>query len=191
VSIQFCLEKIMFKKAFAVVVLATIAIFAGPAAANAAGYVASDHVTVSGSSTPGGTAVVNFLAGSFGAGDSIKFAVTGEGTVTLSAVRAAVQTTTLTKTADTSGAVSLNVKLPTSATGSYTVTATDVSTGTVGTATITVAAADGGAARPGAGLPFTGANISPLIIWGAGGILLLGIALLVVRGIVRRQRISA
>ena len=178
----------MFKKVLAVVALALGAILVGPAAANAA-YVANDHIVVSGSTAPGGTAVVTFIDNSFTPGETVSFAVTGEGPIALSAVRAAVVTATTTKTANaTTGAVALQVSLPNTATGSYNVTATGQTSGNVGTATLTVRSADAGA---GAKLPFTGANISPLIIWGAGGILLLGVALLVVLAVVRRQRATA
>ena len=177
----------MFKKILAIAALAIGAILVVPAAANAA-YVANDHVVVSGSSAPGGTAVVTFKDGSFTPGETVSFSVTGEGPITLSAVNAAVVTATSTKVASATGSVVLNVTLPANATGSYTVTATGLTSGNVGTATITVRSADAGA---GAKLPFTGANISPLIIWGAGGILLLGVALLVVLAVVRRQRAIA
>jgi len=178
----------MFKKVLAVAALAIGAILLVPAAANAS-YVANDKVVVSGSTSPGGTAVVTFKDGSFTPGETVSFSVTGEGPITLSAVKAAVVTVTSTKVANaTTGSVVLNVTLPANATGSYTVTATGLSFGNVGTAAITVRSADAGA---GAKLPFTGANISPLIIWGAGGILLLGVALLIVLAVVRRQRAIA
>jgi len=107
---------------------------------------------------------------------------------TLSVVKAAVATTV--KTADAKGNVDLAVKLPTDAVGSYTVTGTDTA-GTVGTAVITVPTADGAAANSSDSLAHTGYNAPVLVIWGASGVLLLGIAVVVVLGIVRRQRATA
>ena len=182
-------------RVIAIVVLAVMAIFAGPAAAHAA-YVPEDSITVSGSATPGGTVVVAFDDGAFTGGEQVSFAVTGEGTVTLAVVRAAVTTTTLVKTADADGSVSVAVTLPADAEGTYTLTATGQTSGNVGTAALTVPAADAGASV-GSGssddaLADTGAsNLSVLLIWSAAGILLLGVALVVVLSVVRRQRANA
>lgn len=185
----------MFKKLLAVAALSAVAILAGPVAANAADpYVPNDSISVSGSVTPGGTAVVTFKNGAFAAGENVALSVTGEGPITLSVVKASVETARITKTASAAGAVALNVKLPTDAKGTYSVTGTGLTSGRVGTASLTIAAADGGSSTggdSGQGLAFTGANVSPLIIWGAGGIVCLGIALLIVMGIVRRQRAAA
>ena len=177
----------MVKKAFAVIALAILAIFAVPAAASAAGYVPADNVSVVGTVSAGGTVAVNFSSGSFTGGEQVSFAVTGSGTVTLSVFKAA--TVTLVKSATAGGAASVNVTLPVDATGSYTTTATGLSSGTVGTATLTVAAADSGSV--GEGLSGTGYDAPVLLIWGAAGSLLLGIALIVVLGVVRRQRAKA
>ncbi|TFB95891.1 sortase [Cryobacterium sp. HLT2-28] len=176
----------MIKKTFAVVALAALALFAVPAAANAAGYVANDKVTTSGAAVAGGTVTVNFAAGSFTAGENVMFSVSGSGTATLSVFKAA--TVSLVKAASSTGAASVAVKLPADATGSYTVTATGATSANVGTATITVAAADAGTAK---GLAHTGYEAPMLLIWGAAGALMLGIALVVVMGIVRRQRANA
>jgi hypothetical protein len=159
-------------------------------AANAAvdPYVPNSSITVSGPTSAGSTPVVNFAAGSFSAGEQVAFTVTGQGPISLSVVKAAVETARLTELANaTTGAVLLNVKLPANASGTYTVTATGRTSARVGTAFLTVAAVDAGSGKA---LAFTGANVSPLITWGAGGVVLLGLALLVVMGIVRRERAS-
>lgn len=177
----------MARKTFAVIALAILAVFAVPAAANAAGYVPANNVSVSGEAVAGGTVTVTFAEGSFTPGEDVSFAVTGSGTATLSAFKAA--TVTLVKTASATGAASVNVTLPADATGTYTVTATGLTSGTVGTAAITVTAVDAGtgSANTGGGLASTGYDAPVLLIWGAGGALLLGIALVVVLTIVRRQ----
>lgn len=184
----------MFKKTLAAIVLSLVAVVAIPTAANAAGYVPSGDVSVSGSATPGGTDTVSFGAGSFNGSENVSFSVTGNGTATLSTFRAA--TVTLTKQASASGAVSVNVTLPSNASGTYTVTATGLTSGNVGTAAITVSPADsavGGSSssNSGNGLADTGSTVPMLLIWGAAGAIILGFALFFVRGLVRRQRARA
>ena len=176
----------MAKKAFAVIALAVLAVFAVPAAANAAGYVPEDKIVQNGQSAAGATVTITFGHGSFGHGAEVTFGVHGAGKpATLSAFKAATATTV--KTADAQGNVDLAVTLPSDASGSYTVTGTDTA-GTVGTAVISVPAADTGAVNTGGNLAHTGYNAPVLLVWGAAGLLLLGIAMVVVLGIVRRQR---
>jgi hypothetical protein len=191
----------MFKKSLAAVALAVLAVLAVPAAANAAGYVPVGNISVSGPVVPGGTVSVGFADGSFTPGESVSFTLTGENAAgaTLATFKAVVDSQSLVKTASGTGAVSLDVTLPTNASGTYTVTATGLTSGTVGTASLTVATADGAAtgsnsgtgagtdAAPG-GLASTGYSAPMLVIWGSAGALLLGVALVVVMGIVRRQR---
>jgi hypothetical protein len=140
---------------------------------------------VSGAATPGGTVNVAFESG-FTAGESVSFAVTGEGSATLAVFKAA--TVSLTKTATAGGAASVAVTLPAGATGTYTTTATGLTSGTVGTAALTVAAADAGSSKA---LASTGYDAPMLLIWAAAGALILGLALVVVLNIVRRQRATA
>lgn len=181
----------MLKKALAVLSIAIVAFFAAPAAANAAGYVPSGNVTVSGSATPGGTVAVAFAAGSYAPGEQVSVSVSGDTTVSLSVVKAAVLTT-LTKPASASGAFSVNVTLPTNATGTYTLTATGLTSGNVGTASITTVPASGGSASlantGGAALANTGATLPMLMIWIGAGALVLGVAIVGTLAFVRRQR---
>ena len=180
----------MARKALAVIALAILAIFAVPAAANAAGYVPAGNITVSGNAVAGGTVIIVFGDGSFAGSENVSFAVSGAGTVTLSAFKAA--TVTLVKQATPAGSASVSVTFPQNATGTYSVTATGLTSGTIGTASITIAAADSvaGASDTGGGLAGTGYDAPVLLIWAAGGALLLGIALVVVLNIVRRQRVT-
>ncbi|MCU1638049.1 MAG: Sortase sorted surface protein [Microbacteriaceae bacterium] len=175
----------------AVVALTVVAIFAAPAAAQAA-YVPAENTSVSGTATEGGTVAVGFADGSFAGSETVSFSVTGEGRATLS-VFMARETVSLEKTAGADGSVSVTVTLPENATGSYTVTATGLTSGNVGTAALTVAAVDAGSsASNDDSLATTGASdITVLLIWSAAGVLLLGVALVVVMGIVRRQRANA
>ena len=175
----------MGKKTFAAIALAVLAVFAVPAAANAAGYVPEANVTVSGAVVAGQSTDVNIADGSFTGGESVIVSVTGEGSATLSAFKAA--TVSITKTATSAGAASVTVTLPTNATGTYTVTATGVTSQNVATASLTVTAADAGAGN----LAATGFATPVVLIWAAGGALLLGLALVVVLTLVRRQRATA
>ena len=183
----------MIKKAIAVVALAALALFSVPTAATAAGYVAADNITVSGSATPGSEQTVDFADGSFNAGETVTFAVSGAGFAT--------STVTLTGTADAQGGITFKFTLPANASGSYSITATGATSGNVGTATITVADTDAGTddglastgtvAGSDDGLASTGYEAPVLLIWGAAGALLLGIALVLVLSVVRRQKATA
>lgn len=187
----------MFKKSLATAALAVIAVFAFAPAANAAEYVSDSLITVAAAPAAGESTPVAFGDGAFSNGEGVEFSVTGSHPAVLSVVKTAV-TSTLTKTATGAGAVSVTVAIPAEATGDYTVTARGVTSGTVGTATLAVVAAD---AAPIAttdngltadnGLAATGFNAPVLVIWGAAGILVLGVALVLVRLSVRRQHAAA
>lgn len=175
----------MFKKSLATAALAVIAVFAFAPAANAADYVSDSAVTVTAPAQQGETARVTFDDAAFNAGESVTFTVTGSVGVQLAVVKAAVDTS-LTKDASSTGSSSVTVAIPDDATGSFSLTASAASA--TYTATLTVIAAD--AAGPVAvdnGLASTGYNAPVLLIWGAVGILVLGVALVLVRISVRRQ----
>lgn len=180
------------KKLIAAVVLAGAALLATPAAANAAGYTPDSNVSVSGSYTAGGTAVVNFSTGAFQDNETVNVQVTGAGAVTLGALPTTTVSKTYTAAAD--GSLAVKVSFPQGASGTYSLTATGATSGVVGYASFTVAPADAAAAANGAGagtdgtLAFTGGTISALALWVAGGAVVLGGGLLLVRGSVRRQR---
>ncbi|PJJ55548.1 hypothetical protein [Compostimonas suwonensis] len=167
----------MAKKAFAAVVLAILAIFAVPAAANAAGYTPS---APSATTTVGGSTTLTFT----GFPANVPSTATAPDAVTLAVFKA----TTLSKPTNADGAVSYTASA--TAPGTYTITVTAGGVTAVGT--LTVAPADAGSGSGGGGgLPSTGYDAPVLIIWAAGGALALGIALVVVLGIVRRQRAQA
>ena len=108
------------------------------AAAASAGYVpdAPISTTVTGSVVASGTFTVTFGAGSFLAAEPVSLALTGAGRATLAAARAG--TVTLTKTTDAAGALVVDVTLPATASGSYTLVATGLTSATVGAATMIV-----------------------------------------------------
>ena len=68
----------MFKKSFAAIALAVLAVIAVPTAANASGYAPATNITVTGDVAPGGIVVINFANNTFTAGESISFTLTGE-----------------------------------------------------------------------------------------------------------------
>jgi hypothetical protein len=173
----------MLKKTLATAGIALAVIIATPFAANAATpYVAADNTVVSDSTPAPGQAVTV-------AGEGVRFSVTGEGAVTI----AAVTTASVTKTATAAGNVSAVVTPPANASGTYTVTATGLTSGTVGTAALTVVAANSPAGSNGnngvnaGNLASTGGNLPIAAIWIASGVLVLGIVLVAVVGIRRRS----
>ncbi|MDJ0338405.1 hypothetical protein [Cryobacterium sp. PH31-O1] len=170
----------MIKKLLATLALVGAALLAGPVAAHAAGYVAADLITVSGSQTAGSTVAVAFDDGAFAPAEKVSVAVSGEGSVTLATLRAA--TVDIQKTATGAGALDLKVTLPTGATGSYTLTATGLSSQSVGTATITVVAADG------TNLASAGFDAPIVLIYSAAGALLLGVGLVIALRLTLRRR---
>ncbi|TFD45354.1 hypothetical protein E3T55_18980 [Cryobacterium frigoriphilum] len=188
----------MLKKKFAaasVAVLAAFLILPAATAANAATYVPSTS-TVSDTVIAGEVATAGFAAGAFDAGSSVNFSVTGPGLAVLSTFKAA--TATIAKTATGTGAVTVNVAAPASAPGNYSVTATGTLNGaaTVGVATVTAVAADSDAGRAllastGDALAGTGFNAPLLVVWGAVGVILLGVAMVAVLRLQRRSAASA
>lgn len=184
----------MFKKIIAAFALVFIAIFAGPVAAHAALYSPAPG-TVSGDAVPGGTVTVSWEAGTFDGGEPVQVTVSGNGDVTVAVFKAGTSSTT--KTAAASGALSATIHLPSDASGTYTVTATGADSGKVGTAGFTVGGAgsgtgsDNGSGAAGSGsdpgLADTGSTVSILAFWVGGGIVLLGAAFVAVRVVVRRQ----
>ena len=175
----------VFKKSLAAAALAVIAVFAFAPAANAVDYV-SDTAMVSIQAAPiaGETAIVAFAANAFLANESVTYTVTGSHAATLSVVKTAV-TASLTKKASNSGSSSVNVAIPDNAVGDYTVTASAASA--TYTATLDIIAADA-VADTATTLPSAGYNVPVLFIWGAVGILVLVVALVLVRISVRRHR---
>ena len=160
----------MFEKSLAAAALAALAVFAVPAAANAAGYVPDSNISVSGAVTPDGTVEVTFTEGSFTPGEEVSFTLTGENadSATLATFKAGVTSQSLVTTATDDGAVALDVTLPKDVSGTFTTTATGLSSGTVGTASLTGGAADAGAAAGfDSDLASTGYNTPMLAIWAA------------------------
>jgi hypothetical protein len=146
-----------------------------------AGYAADDYTPVITGGpttiTPGGSGTFTFS--DFEPNEPVTFTLTGEnGAGATLAALAAVTSASLVKNADAAGNASVTVTLPSNASGTYTLTAAGAN-GTPGTS-FTVPAALGA----------TGADISPIMLWGAVGIVGLGVIALIVVSAVRRSRRS-
>jgi hypothetical protein len=179
----------MARKFFAAIVLAAIAVFTVPTAAMASGYVPPGDVSSSGGneSSPGEGTSITFSTGSFDNNETISVRATGDPVPTLGVIGTASHS----YTASAIGGVTFRVTVPTNATANsvYTIIAVGDSSGNVGTYRITVVLADAAVADPG-GIAFTGTNVSMLVVWGGAGLLALGAAMVIVFGVVRRQRAS-
>ncbi len=165
----------MNRKTIATALLALLAVFALPAAAAHAvdGYTTGPDVTivVNGSSTMTFTGFVPGESTTASAPDNVGLAI----------VKAASMAT---KNADGAGAVSY---VATSAViGTFTITVTGES-GRIAVGTLTVLPIDTAAGN----LPNTGFGVPALIIWGAGGALLFGTAIVSVLVVARRRRVEA
>lgn len=124
---------------------------------------------------------MTFSDGSFSGSEPVDFSVTGIPTPTVAILKTGTATTT--KSASGGGGVSLQIGLPTGATGTYTVIAVGQRSGNVGTAAITVTPAD-------SGLPNTGSSVPMLAVWIGVGLLALGAGLVSVFVVRRRKQHS-
>ncbi|MBF4633044.1 LPXTG cell wall anchor domain-containing protein [Agreia pratensis] len=172
----------MLKKSLAVGLLAVLAIFSVPTAANAAPY--GDNGTGGGTVTvaPGAPATLSFSG--FQPGEAT--VASAPDAVTLGAIKVV---STAQRPAGANGAVTYTA----SATqpGSYTITVTSASA--IATAVLTVLPADSGSgsgsgSNANGSLPNTGFETPMLIVWGASGALILGLALVFVLNVVRRNK---
>ena len=175
----------MFTKTFAASALAILAVVAIAPAANA--YTPDAPATVSSSAVPGAAVAAAFGADTFLDGEAVSFTVNGDTTATLSEVKA-VLSGPITKNATATGAATVTVTLPANATGAYAVSAVSASGITAAITIPTATAADLAATG---NLAETGVNSPLLLVWAAAGVLLLGVAFLLVRNTVRRQGATA
>lgn len=174
----------MLKKIFATLAIGVLTALASPTVASA--YAPSVSITINGTVSPGATLNITVINGTFTSGEDVNFQIHGAGSVQLGSL--ADTTDSVVKTANPWGGATPAVTLPTNARGSYNVTATGLESGTVVSTAITVPTAD----SAGADDTFTGSNgVSMLAIWTASGLALLGVALIVVMNVVRRQRSNA
>lgn len=174
----------MLKRTFAAGLLAVLALFAVPTAANAADYGSGGDNGGTTVVVPGQPVTLSF--GGFQPGEPTT--ASAPDAVTLSTLKVI---SSASKPAGPAGTVAYTV----SATqpGSYTITVASATN--IATSTFVVAPADSGAGS-GSGsnadgsLPNTGFETPMLIVWGAAGALILGAALVFVLTVVRRNKQS-
>jgi LPXTG-motif cell wall-anchored protein len=158
-----------FTKVAASVAIAAGLVFAAPAMAQAYTPTGPDTVTITG--RPGPVPVAGFQPGA-----TVTFTLVGEGVTgpNLAAVKFAVTSTTVTKTADSSGVATATVVGTPPAGSSWTLSATGAR-----------ASSEAG----GGTLPSTGGDSESLLgIWVGGGALVLAGATVAVAATVRRNR---
>jgi hypothetical protein len=163
-----------FKKFITAIAAGLIIVLGGASAAGAADYtpeVEGGPTTIA----PGGSGTFTFA--DFVPGEPVTITLTGESAnaATLAAL-SAVSSTSIVKNATAGGVVTVTVTLPSNASGTYTLTAAGQN-GAPST-TFTVPSALGA----------TGADMSPIMLWGAVGILGLGVIALIAVSAVRRSR---
>lgn len=186
----------MRKKLLAGAVLAVMAIFAAPVAANAENYVPTGGCSMSPSAIEAGASgTFTCSASTFAANEAVSYTISGENgsTATLTSyrtsgvVRASVSSAKTVKAAAADGGSSLTIQVPQNASGTYTLTA--ASTTRTVSSNIAVVPADGAAATStkgdtstaangDSGLATTGSQFVFTIAWIGGLIVLLGLALL-------------
>lgn len=185
----------MLKKISAVVILAAASLFFIPLPATAESYV---PVGAGGSSTltvvAGAANPVAFGGDTFVGGEPVTVTVIGTPDATLGMVKVDVSRT---YSASKGGGLQFTVTIPKSASASsYSINAKGASNRTASftinsTPTDSALAVTGGGKSADSALALTGGNLPVVIIWGGAGILILGVALLIVFNVVRRQRIRA
>ncbi|QNO38099.1 hypothetical protein H4J02_03455 [Protaetiibacter sp. SSC-01] len=155
---------------------AAFALTIGGAASAAIAYTPAEFASGPATVAPGQPAT--FAFDSFQPNEPVTFTLRGENAsgATLAAL-AVVDEKSLAKAADGSGVATVTVTLPSNAVGSYTLTATGAQSGSAQT-TITVSIAA------------TGADVSPVLLWGAVGAVGLGAIALIAVAAVRRSRQS-
>jgi hypothetical protein len=184
-----------------------VALSSAPAAAGTLPYVPSGPcASVSGSPAPGATVTVAYANGAFTAGEPVSIQVGGAGPVLLDGVDAGP--TGIVTTASTTGSATVDVTLPTPASGTYSVTGMGHLSQATCAVSLTVedqialppaTTSVDSVMRPSLSGSFTDARSSLasggtetpfLVVWAAGGALMLGVLLTAIIGLVRRRAVG-
>jgi hypothetical protein len=189
------------KQIIAGIVLAAIAVFSVPLAANAStGEGDSSSCAVSPSTIKaGGSTTFSCTAGTFGDSENVQFVVGGKDGSNITLASFHSSSVALTKLSASDGSTSLHITVPTDASGAYTITATGSTSARGGTATITVVPASDAVTSTtgvtttsgGSGLADTGSIVSMTLLWAGGGVVALGLILLIVLALARRRHVSS
>lgn len=186
------------KQIIAGLVLATIAVFSVPLAANADSYVPGGGCSVSPSTVrQGGTAVFTCTAGTFADSENVAFVVSGTdgSNASLASFRTSTSSIGITKLSGSDGSATLNITVPGDASGPYAITGTGKTSNASSTATITVVPASTTVSTTGSsgfangrGLADTGSVVSTSLLWIGSGIVVLGAIVLLALALTRRRR---
>jgi hypothetical protein len=189
------------------------ALFVAPMAASAVPYTPGAQVVANDYSlSPCQSIDIHADAGYFVPGEAVQVSISGTDDASTTWSNAVVGAST-SGTSTSTGAFDISTKVSRNASGSYNITLTSPSAS--GSVVLAVAAANpsnpsdpadpsdptnsgsgsnlssSGSSASGvlstAGLATTGVSISGAIVWGAAGLVALGIALMIVRGMVRRE----
>lgn len=179
----------------------------GTAAAETLPYVPSGPcASVSGSPAPGATVTVAYASGAFTAGEPVSFQIGGEGAVLLGGVDGG--SAGIVMAASDTGSATLDVTLPTPATGTYDLTGIGHLSQAMCAVSLTVegqvappavATSVESVMRPSISGSFTDARSSLasggtetpfLVLWAAGSVLMLGVLLAAIIGLVRRRAVG-
>jgi LPXTG-motif cell wall-anchored protein len=174
----------MLKRPLVVIALAAVAFLAIPSPASAVTpYVPTGPcASVTGTPAPGAILTVTYNDGCFAPGEQYDVTVTGAGVITLDGVASP----SARKTATATGAGTLQLTLPMDATGTYLANAVGVTSNRTCAVKVNVASASSTAGVVTASLASTGFDAPGPALLGAGGLVLLGLALFI--GLGRRHR---
>lgn len=181
-----------FVRLTAALAIAAGAALAVPTAANA--YPDPPTAEVSGLVVPGGVVTLTSPADYFVGNEAVGITITGESAngITLGMLKMAIETNSSLRAQAVDGDLSVNLRFPTSAAGTYDVTFVGLESGRTLTGTVTTAAAGGGSNAGGSGLPATGLDSGSLLgLWVGGGALVLAGGAIAVGTTVRRHRNNA
>ena len=175
-----------FRTLIATVTLAFTALILAPTAASAQ-YTPTGPEDGTVTAVPGEPVTITFSG--FEPNEDVLFTLTGENAAgaTMASLAAVVNSQTLVKPADASGAVSVTITLPDNASGEYQLTAEGLSSGAVAGVTIIVVAPGATTPTRSGALPATGGDSSTTMALVIGGVLLAG-GLAVATTSMRRQR---
>ncbi|MFC4243354.1 hypothetical protein ACFOYW_08205 [Gryllotalpicola reticulitermitis] len=177
-------------KAVAASALVAGALFAVPAAANAATYTPNVPTTYTVNVGPGGTFNLVIANGTFIANSTLNISISSTGPVPTDVTAAVFHSATATATgsANANGGTTLSGTVPTDATAPITLTAQDPA-GDSATVTIAAAATTTTTTTTSTtGLATTGTYISLATVWGAVGLVALGGGAIAVRQISRKRQ---
>ncbi|WP_431220315.1 hypothetical protein [Leifsonia xyli] len=188
----------MFKKILAAIAVSGALLLAAPAAANAVDYTNGAQCSFDASvATAGGTATLICIPGTWTPGEAITWTVTGESgsSFQLASYKAAPSSLSFVKHSNADGSDVLTVKVPTTATGTYSFVGVGQTSGHECPATLTVLPADQASTvvDPGSsnGLAHTGSVVATWAAWMGGSLVILGLIALAIVAWIRKVKTTS